>query len=115
MVKSRKSAPLRSAEQRKEEDKRFWSNQMNMWHVCANTACGRARCCRGNPSACFTENFSRLPEGVRDWFILLGEAQKEEIPFDDAWAELTRLGLVAELANWHDLAHGSEASGAVRS
>jgi len=113
MVKSRTSAPLRSAEQKHDATKRFWSNCMNMWHVCENTACRRARCCRGNPSACFDENFSRMPEGVRDWFILLGAAQKDEMPFDDAWAELTRCGLVAELANWHDLVHGSEASGAV--
>ena len=112
MVTSRTSQPLQSAEQKNDARRRFWSNFLNMWHVCANTACRRARCCRGNPSACFTQNFSQLPEGVQDFFILLDHAKKEGLPFDEARAELTRVGLVAELSNWHDLAHGSGASGA---
>jgi len=33
------------------------------------------------------------------------------LPFGEAWAELTRVGLVAELTNWHDLTRGSGASG----
>jgi hypothetical protein len=95
-----------------EAQERRWSNLLNMWHVCANTACRRARCCRGSPSYCNAHNFAQLPEGVQDWFILLGQAQKESWPFDEALAELTRLGLVAEFVNWHALAHGSAASGA---
>jgi hypothetical protein len=27
-------------------------------------------------------------------------------PFQEAWAWLEKCGLVDELANWHDLAHG---------
>ncbi|MEA2875600.1 MAG: hypothetical protein QOF14_796 [Hyphomicrobiales bacterium] len=113
MVKSRASNPSQSREQKNKAVERNWSNFLKMWHVCANTACCRARCCRGNPSACFTQNFSLLPEGVQDFFILLGEAQKEGLPFDEARAELTRVGLVAELSNWHDLAHGRDASSVV--
>ena len=114
MVTSRASKSFQSVERKKQTSERSWSNHLNMWHVCANTACRRARCCRGNPSACFTQNFSQLPEGVQDFFILLGEAQKEGLPFDEARAELTRVGLVAEFVNWHDLAHGRRgASGAV--
>ena len=115
MAKSGTSAPLQSAEQKLDVHKRFWCNHhLNMWHVCSNTACRRARSCRGNPTACFNENFSRLPEGVQDWFALLAKFQGHDVPFDEAWAELTRLGLVDELANWHDLAHGKRgASGAV--
>jgi hypothetical protein len=111
MVKSRHSTPPRSAEQ--DDDLRGWGKFLNLWRLCANTACERARCCRGNPSACFSKNFPRLPQGAQDWFVALLAAKEDDLPFDDAWAELTRLGLVAELANWHDLVRGSEASGAV--
>jgi hypothetical protein len=104
--------PPLSAKQ--EEWLRGWGNNwLHLWRVCANTACERARCCRGKPSACFTENFSRLPEGVQDWWVLLMEARQDGLPFDEAWAELTELGLVDELANWHDLVNGSGASAAV--
>jgi hypothetical protein len=91
---------------------RGWGNLLDLWHVCANTACERARCCRGKPGKCFTENFSRLPEGARDWFILLMTARQDDLSFDDAWAELTRLGLVDELANWQAVVRGGEAPGA---
>jgi hypothetical protein len=109
MAKSRTSQLLQSAEQKKDARRRFWSSFLNMWYVCPNTACRRARCCRGKPSACFRPNFWRLPEGVQDFFILLDQAKKEGLPFDEARAELTRLGLVAELSNWHDLAHANAA------
>ena len=60
-----------------EVNKRHWSNlHLHMWHLCANTACRRARCCRGNPSHCFDANFPRLPEGVQDWFVLAGRIQQ---------------------------------------
>ena len=111
MDKSHESAPALSAKQ--EACLRGWGNFIDLWRVCANTACGRARCCRGKPSACFPENFSRLPEGVQDWWVLLMKAREDGLPFDEAWAELTGLGLVDELANWRDLVRRSEASGAV--
>jgi hypothetical protein len=65
MDKSHESAPPLSAKQ--EACLRGWGNFIDLWRVCANTACGRARCCRGKPTNCFSENFSRLPEGVQDW------------------------------------------------
>ena len=103
-----------SAKQKREAAERFWSKTLNMWFVCANTACRRARCCRGSPSYCYPHNFPQLPNGVKDWWLTLGEFQGERVPFDEAWAELTRLGLVDELASWHDLAHGKcSATGAV--
>ena len=46
-------------------------------------------------------------------FLALIAAKQDGLSFDDAWAELTRVGLVAELANWQNLVHGGEASGAV--
>jgi hypothetical protein len=114
MAKSRTSRPPQSAERKEHATERAWSNILNMWHVCANAACRRARCCRGSPSYCYKHNYPPLPEGVKDWFFLIGEAQKDGIAFDAAWEELGKRGLVDELANWHDLAHGKRgASGAV--
>ena len=112
MVTSHASKPARSAERRKEAAERGWSNVLNMWHVCTNTACRRARCCRGSPSYCYPHNFPQLPGGVKDWFFLIGEFQKEGLPFDEARARLEECGLGAEFVNWHHLAHGSGASGA---
>ena len=110
-----KPQPLQSAKQKLDVHKRFWSNRMDMWFVCANTSCRHARSCRGNPTACFNANFSQLPEGVQDWFALLAKFQGDDVPFDKAWAELTRLGLVDDLCNWHDLVHGKRgASGALQ-
>ena len=114
MSKARASKAPQSVKQKREAIHRGWSNDLNMWFVCANTACRRARCCRGDPTACFDANFRQLPEGVQDWFALLAKFQGDHVPFDDAWAELTRLGLVDDLCNWHDLVHGKRsASGAV--
>ena len=113
MAKSPTSPPLQSVAQKKEADLRGWINWLDAWRLCANTACGRAGCCRGKASACFRKNFPRLPQGVQDGFVALIMAKEDGLSFDEAWAEMTDLGLVAELANWHDLAHGSGASGAV--
>jgi len=112
MVKSLKSAPPQ-LDQKQEADLRGWINLLDIWRVCANPACDRAGCCRGKPSGCFRQNFSRLPMGMQDCFLALIAAKQDGLPFDDAWAELTRCGLVAELAKWQALVHGSEAAGAV--
>ena len=55
----------------------------------------------------------QLPEGVQDWFALLAKFQGADVPFEEAWAELTRLGLVDDMCNWRDLVLGREASGVV--
>lgn len=113
MTKSLTSPPLQSVQEKRDADLRGWMNLLDAWRVCANRACERARCCRGQVSRCFPENFPQLPQGVQDGFIALIAAKEDGLPFDEAWAELTRCGLVAELANWRDLLRGSEASGAV--
>jgi hypothetical protein len=113
MIKSHTPAPLQSVQQKRDADLRGWMNWLDAWRVCANTACERARCCRGQVSRCFPENFPRLPQGVQDGFIALIAAKEDGLPFDEAWAELTRCGLVAELANWQALVHGNEPRGAV--
>jgi hypothetical protein len=114
MVTSRTSPPSRFTKQELDVHKRDWCNDhLLMWHLCANTACRRARCCRGDPTACFDANFRQLPEGVQDWFALLAKFNGDHVPFDAAWAELTRLGLVDDLCNWQALVRGKRsASGA---
>ena len=113
MAKSRASRPPHSVERKEHATERGWSNLLNMWHVCANAACRHARSCRGSPSYCYPHNFPQLPEGVQDWFLLLGEFQEEGLPFEEAWEGLGKAGLVDEFSNWHDLAHGRGASSAV--
>ena len=79
---------------------------MNMWFVCANTACRRARCCRGTPAYCYKHNYPQLPEAVKDWFALIGEFQAEGMPFKEAWANLDKCGVLEEFGRWHELANG---------
>jgi hypothetical protein len=105
------SAPPLTAKQ--ERCFRGWGSEwLDLWHVCANTACRRARACRGNAEACFAANFSQVPEGVQDWFILLIQARVDGLSFDEAWAELTEFGLIDELGNWHNLTRGPNGAGA---
>ena len=106
MVTSHAPKPARSHQRKMHAAERGWSNLLNMWHVCANTACRRARCCRGNPSYCYRHNYPQLPEGVKDWFALIGEFQAEGLPFEEAWAGLEKCGVLAEFVSWHNLAHG---------
>ena len=105
MVTSRANAE-QSAKQREEATERGWSNSMNMWFVCANQSCRRARCCRGSPSYCYKHNYPQLPEGVKDWFALIGEFQTEGMPFEEAWANLDKCGVLEEFGRWHELANG---------
>ena len=113
MTKSTTSARPLSAKQN--ATWRYWSNFLDLWYVCANTACGRARCCRGEPNACFRQNFRRLPQGARDCFLLLMKARELSVPFDKAWADLEGDGFLDHLGNWRDLVRqgASEASDAV--
>ena len=106
MVTSHAPKPARSHLRKMHAAERGWSNLLNMWHVCANTACRRARCCRGNPSYCYRHNYPQLPEAVKDWFALIGEFQAAGLPFEEAWAGLEKCGVLAEFVSWHNLAHG---------
>jgi hypothetical protein len=108
MTKSPTPVPPLTA--RQEACWRGWSNVLDLWYACANTACRRARCCRGNPNACFEVNFSQLPQGAQDWFLLLMEARELGVPFDEAWADLAEGGFLDELGNWRNLVRGNGVS-----
>ena len=76
------------------ESMRGWGDALSLWRLCANATCRRARCCRGNARVCFPRNFRLLPEGVRAWFGGIGEAQEEELTWEEAmaWLDTTPAG-----------------------
>jgi hypothetical protein len=43
-----------------------------------------------------------LPDGVQQWFVGLGEAQKEGLSWDEAWEWLEAEGCGAALRQWHE-------------
>jgi hypothetical protein len=108
---SRASKPPQSAAQKNETAERRWISLLNMWHVCANASCRRARCCRGHVRTCFKPNFLRLPEGVREFLFALGEAQEQKLPANELIEWLDAKGLMEELAKWRAAVEGSVSTG----
>jgi hypothetical protein len=96
-----------SAVQKKKTAEHRWIALLNMWHVCANASCRRARCCRGHIRTCFKPNFLQLPEGVRDFFFAMGEAQEQKLPAEELIAWLDARGVMEELAKWRAAVEGS--------
>ncbi len=70
---------------------RVWGDMLRIWRLCGRAGCRRAHACRGDARACFPHNFALLPEGVRDWFAGVGEAQKNDLSFDAAMERLDAL------------------------
>ena len=96
---------LTEDEQKMERSERRWGDTLSIWALCAKAPCRRAQACRGaDARVCFGRYCHMLPEGVRDWFLTLGEAQAAGVPFDEAREELERLGLNDALADWRDAA-----------
>jgi hypothetical protein len=81
---------------------RAWSGLLSLWRLCGNTACRRARCCRGHAAACFPRNFPLLPPGVRDWFIGLLAAKQCDVPFDEAIARLDTMPYGQAFREWNE-------------
>jgi hypothetical protein len=79
---------------------RDWIGILRLWQVCDNTACRRARCCRGNVRACAPRNFALAPEGVRGWFCCLLAAKEEKLSFDAALARLKDTPADAAFRAW---------------
>lgn len=67
---------------------RGWGNILGLWRLCGDAACRRARACRGDALVCFPRNINLLPQGVREWFTALGEAQADGLTFDEAMRSL---------------------------
>ena len=80
---------------------RNWTRNLGLWYVCDNAACRRARACRGNVDRCFRRNVQRVPLEVREWFVMLGEMQRDKVPFDEAWARLDKTPVGEAFAQWH--------------
>jgi hypothetical protein len=71
---------------------------LGIFSICRNTACRRARDCRGNAHFCLKTNFPRLPDGVRDWFIgLLGGGEES---FDEACERMAKTPSAQAFAAW---------------
>ncbi|MPZ55073.1 MAG: hypothetical protein GEU91_01000 [Rhizobiales bacterium] len=75
---------------------RDYGNLVCIWRLCGNTACLRARRCRGDGLACLGRCLPLLPEPVRDFFVGLGEAQEAGLTWDEAlddlWEEWQAVG-----------------------
>jgi hypothetical protein len=80
---------------------RDWNKILGLWRVCDNSACRRARCCRGDVRACAPGNFALAPEGVQGWFCCLLSAKEEKLSFDEALARLQDTPADAAFRAWH--------------
>jgi hypothetical protein len=78
-----------------------WANHLKLWRLCGNAKCRRARACRGKVHLCARPNFLLLPEGVRDFFHDLTQAQDEGLSFEDAIERLDESGAVEAFEDWN--------------
>jgi len=90
---------------------RNWTRNMSLWYVCDNAACRRARACRGNVDHCFGRNVQRVPQEVREWFLMLGELQRDQVPFDEAWARLDKTPVGEAFHQWHTSTNAPRGTG----
>lgn len=67
------------------------------WYVCDNAACRRGRIL-----ACGDANFRRLPEDVQTWYLMLMEARRMNMPFEDAMAWLADTPVADAYPDWRD-------------
>ena len=70
------------------EGMRVWANHLKLWRLCGNAKCRRAGACRGKVHTCGRANASLLPQGVRDFFNGLADAQAEGLSFEEAMERL---------------------------
>jgi hypothetical protein len=91
---------------------RGWGNILRLWRLCPRAACARARACKGNAGDCFPRHFKLLPPGVQEWWLGIGEAQKEGLSFDDAMEWLEAEGCCEALRQWYEAVDQSLAKSA---
>jgi len=83
------------------EGMRVWATHLKLWRLCGNAKCRRAGACRGKVQFCARANFLLLPQGVRDFFHGLTEAQEEGLSFQEAIEQLDESGAVEAFEDWN--------------
>jgi hypothetical protein len=61
----------------------------------------RARACRGKVYRCSRPSFFVLPQGLRDFFFGLADAQEEGLSFEEAIERLDETGAVEAFEGWN--------------
>jgi len=61
---------------------RWIADLMNLWGLCAKSACRRARACRGEPRDCLRRYAPLVPEEAREGVKALLEGQINALDFD---------------------------------
>jgi hypothetical protein len=95
------------------ETSRGWGDFLCLWRLCPRAACTRAHACKGDVRDCFPRHFALLPERVQEWWLGIGEAQKNGLSFDEAMGALEAEGCGAALRNWHEAVEQSLAKSPV--
>ena len=67
---------------------RSYGNLLSVWRLCGNTACLRARRCRGDGRTCLDLCLPLTPEPVRDFLAGLGAAQQAGLSWEEALEDL---------------------------
>jgi len=79
----------------------------NLWRLCANASCRRARCCRGRAHLCAKRNFRAVPEGVRDFFAAFLAAKSAGLSFEAFQSEMEQSEEFMALSAWRRAAEAS--------
>ena len=95
---------MSASRQQWEQGARQWADVLCLWRLCGDAGCRRARCCRGGVHDCFARSFPLLPDGVRAWFVGLGAAQAEKLPFEAAMARLDATPAGEAFRAWREAA-----------
>ncbi len=82
-------------------DLRRWADFLCIWRFCDRTACRRARCCRGQALACFPRYAPLLPDSLKTWVKMLGEAQTQQLSYEQALARIEQTEVSEALDDWH--------------
>ena len=86
---------------------RVYAERLQVWRLCGNASCRRARACRGRPRLCGPANYPLLPDGVRGWFEMLAEAKEEGLSFEEARAWLDGTDEEQAFRDWSAAVKGS--------
>jgi hypothetical protein len=82
-------------------DLRAWADFLCIWRFCDRTACRRSRRCRGQACACFPRYSPLLPDSVKTWLKLLGDAQAQRLTYEQALARIENTPESAAIGDRH--------------